>query len=524
MSGKTLGDLYDYCCLHYSHKVAIVFGEKRFTFSQLKENGTRLTNALLGLGLEKGDRLAMLMPNCPEVLFADYACCKIGLAKIPLATYLNVKDMIFMLQETQARAIIYDSILGHYVEQFKQELPHLEHIICHTLDNTTIPQGEFDIQSLRSDSSFEEVKSKVHENDIATITYTGGTTGVPKGVVHSHRSRVNSILMELLDFEIGYNEVFLAAAPLSHGTGTLVLPVFLRGGCCVILQGFNATRFLEKIEKERCTSSFVVPTMIYALLDHPESKKYDTSSLRNLIYGAAPIAPHRLKEAVRTFGPVFTQIYGQAEAPMALAAFPREEHLIEGDQKALSRMASCGRPTLLTQVRLMDEDGNEVDRGQAGEIVVKSPNIMVEYFNRPDLTAETVKDGWLHTGDIARQDEDGYLYIVDRKKDMVVSGGFNIFPTEIESVLYEHPAVAMAAVIGVPDSKWGEAVKAVVVRKLDQSVSEEDLIKFCKERKGSIAAPKSIDFADSIPLTPLGKPDRKALREQYWRDRDRRVG
>ena len=264
--------------------------------------------------------------------------------------------------------------------------------------------------------------------------------------------------------------------------------------------------------------------MIYALLDHPDLKKYDTSSLRNIIYGAAPMAPERVKQAVQAFGPVFTQLYGQTEAPNALTALPREEHIIEGDVKTVARLASCGRPTLATQIKLLDEEGNEVPIGQPGEIVAKSPMNMLGYLNRPDLTAETLKDGWLYTGDIARQDEQGYIYIVDRKKDMIVSGGFNIFPKEIEDALHEHPAVSNTIVIGVPDTKWGEAVKAVVVTKPGQSVTEQELISFCKEKKGSVIAPKSIDFVKNVPLTPLGKPDRKAVREAYWVGKDRRVG
>jgi len=524
MLGKTLGDLYDYSCRHYSHKTAIISSGTRYTFSELKQNGTRLANSLLTLGLKKGDRLAQLMPNCPEVLFTDYACSKTGLVRIPLATYLKPKDMIFILQETQARALIYDRSFKDFVKQLREELPFLQYPIGLSPDPQTAPPGEYDFQSLLAEGSSEDVISEVFEEDPARISYTGGTTGIPKGVVHSHRTLVASVLMELLDFGIGPDEVFLTAAPLTHGTGTLILPFFLRGGSCVIVQGFNATQFLETVEKERVTSSFIVPTIIYALIDHPDVGKYDTRSLRNLIYGAAPIAPARLKKAIQIFGKVFTQLYGQAEAPMALAAFPREEHIIEGDEKAQNRLASCGRPTLLTQIKLLDSEGNEVRPGQPGEIVAKSPNIMAGYLNRPELTAETVRDGWLHTGDIAYQDDQGYLYIVDRKKDMIVSGGFNIFPKEIEDTLYEHPAVAMAAVIGIPDPKWGEAVKAIVVRKPGQSVSEDDLIKFCKEKKGPILVPKSIDFIGEIPLTPLGKPNKVVLRQTYWKDQTRKVG
>jgi fatty-acyl-CoA synthase len=301
------------------------------------------------------------------------------------------------------------------------------------------------------------------------------------------------------------------------------MPVWLRGGRLVILPGFDAKLFLETVQREKVTTSFLVPTVIYTLLDYPDLEKYDTSSLRNLIYGAAPIAPERLKEAIQTFGPIFTQLYGQAEAPMALTALSREEHIIEGNEQLVGRLASCGRPNLAVKLKLVDAQGQEVSLGQSGQIIAQAPNTMIGYFKRPELTAETLKDGWLYTGDVARQDEYGYFYIVDRAKDMIVSGGFNIFPKELEDILHEHPAVAIAAVIGVPDEKWGEAVKAVVVLRPGQNVGEKELIDFCKREKGSLMAPKSVDFSDSLPLTPLGKANKKALRDKYWQGRTRRV-
>jgi fatty-acyl-CoA synthase len=432
--------------------------------------------------------------------------------------------MIFMMKETQAAGLIYHEKFRQIVEQITPGYGDFKQVICLAGEEALVPKGERSLVRLISQGSAEAVESRVREEDVYFILFTGGTTGVPKGVVHNHRTMVNSLMMELLDFGIGRNEVFLAATPLTHGAGALVAPVWLRGGSVVILDGFDPTRFLETIQRERITTSFMVPTMIYALLDHPELGKFDTSSLRNILYGAAPIAPERLREALEAFGPVFTQIYGQTEAPMALTALSREEHVLEGEEHEVARLASCGRPTLATRIKLVDEKGSEVPPGQPGEMVAWAPNIMLGYLNRPDLTDETIKGGWLHTGDVARRDEYGYLYIVDRAKDMIVSGGFNVFPKEVEDALHEHPAVAMAAVVGVPDEKWGEAVKAVVVRKPGMEATEQELIELCKEKKGSIMAPKSIDFRDVIPLTPLGKPNKKALREEYWKGQDRRVG
>lgn len=269
--------------------------------------------------------------------------------------------------------------------------------------------------------------------------------------------------------------------------------------------------------------TFLVPTMVYVLLDYPDLKKYDLSSLENVIYGASAIAPERLKQAIETFGPIFTQLFGQTEAPMTLSALSRKEHVIDDPVREKQIFSSAGRPTLHTRVRLVDEEGNDVTGDQPGEVVVKCANMMSGYYKNPEATADTIRDGWLHTGDIAMKDHEGFLYIVDRKKDMIVSGGFNIFPREIEDVLFEHPAVRGAAVIGVPHEKWGEEVKAIVVTREGQSVTAEALIGFVKERKGSMMAPKTVEFWEEIPLTNLGKLNKKAIRAGFWKGKDRMV-
>ncbi len=269
--------------------------------------------------------------------------------------------------------------------------------------------------------------------------------------------------------------------------------------------------------------TFLVPTMIYVLLDFADRGKYDLTSLQNVIYGASAIAPERLKQAVETFGPIFTQLFGQTEAPMALSALSREEHIVDDPDRERRIFSSAGRPTFHTRVRLVDDAGNDVTDGSPGEVVVHCANMMSGYYENPEATADTIRNGWLYTGDIATMDEEGLLYIVDRKKDMIVSGGFNIFPREIEDVLFEHPAVRAAAVVGTPHSKWGEQVTAVVVRNPGTEVSAEELIAFVKERKGSMMTPKQVEFKEEIPLTNLGKVDKKAIRAEFWKGKDRMV-
>jgi fatty-acyl-CoA synthase len=263
--------------------------------------------------------------------------------------------------------------------------------------------------------------------------------------------------------------------------------------------------------------------MIYMLLDDAERTNAALPTLRNVLYGAAPIAPERLKQAIARFGPVFTQFFGQTEAPMAITALQREDHIVADAARELEVLSSAGRPTYSTRVRLIDEAGHDVASGAPGEVIVQSPNLMSGYLNDSQTTSQALRDGWLHTGDIARMDGEGLITIVDRKKDMIVSGGFNVYPREVEDALFEHPAVRQAAVVGAPDDKWGEQVKAVVTLRAGQYVSAEDLIEFVRTRKGSVLAPKSIDFVDAVPLTNLGKIDKKVLRARYWAGRSRSI-
>jgi len=285
-------------------------------------------------------------------------------------------------------------------------------------------------------------------------------------------------------------------------------------------QGFTPEKFIRLVEQHRITATFLVPTMIYVLLDSPARQGADLSSLQLVIYGASPMSPARLTEGIREFGPVFMQLYAQTEAPNTVTVLHQHEH---DPVHHPERLASCGTPCVGTQVRLLDDDGHAVPRGEVGEICVRGPLVMQGYWNKPEETAKALRHGWLYTGDMARQDADGYLYIVDRSKDMIISGGFNVYPREVEDALSQHPAVAAAAVVGVPDAKWGEAVRALVVCKPGASVPAEELIALVRERKGSVYAPKAIDFVDSLPVTGLGKLDKKAIRARFWQGQGRAI-
>jgi fatty-acyl-CoA synthase len=296
-----------------------------------------------------------------------------------------------------------------------------------------------------------------------------------------------------------------------------------KGGRLVVLPGFDPATVLKTIEEEKITATMLVPSMLYALMDHPDSQTRDLSSLETVYYGAAAINPTRLAEAIERFGPIFAQYFGQSECPMVISYLAKGDHTPE-------RLASCGRPSAFLRTALLGEDGRPVEQGEPGEICVAGPVLAGGYWNKPEETAEAFRDGWLHTGDVAREDEDGFWYIVDRIKDMIVSGGFNVFPREVEDVIAEHPAVAQVGVIGTPHEKFGEAVTAIVVLRQDAERDEasitrltEEIQASVKDRKGSVQSPKQVIVADSLPLTALGKPDKKALRAQFW-EGERSVG
>jgi acyl-CoA synthetase (AMP-forming)/AMP-acid ligase II len=523
MIAWTIGELYDRCVDFYGPEIAITYKDQSYTYKEMGHKADCLVSAFRELGLKKGDTVSFLMANCPEYVFCEIAVAKSGCVRVPLAVLLSSTDHIYMMNQAASRALIYHESMASRVREMIPHLETVEHFLCVGWDGATGMEGHLDFQSLIESSSPSREEVDIDPEDLVGIYYTGGTTGKPKGVMLSHRAWVYTVLAEMLELGLGWEEVFVYPTPLTHAGGCLMLPVLLRKGRVVIVDHFDPKLLLETIEKEKVTATFLVPTMIYVLLDSPYLEEYDLRSLRNIIYGASAIAPERLKQALETFGPVMTQLFGQTEAPMMMSVLSREEHVVDDPDRERQILSSAGRPTFHTQVKLVDDEGKEVERGNAGEVVVRCANMMHGYFKNPEATSETIRDGWLYTGDVAKQDEEGFLYIVDRKKDMIVSGGFNIFPREIEDVLFEHPMVKGAAVVGVPHEKWGEEVKAIVTLHKAKSATEEELIKFVKERKGSLVAPKTVEFWDEIPLTNLGKLDKKAIKAKFWGKRDRMV-
>jgi fatty-acyl-CoA synthase len=523
MASLTVPELYRRAVQLGGERIALTQGDRSVSYRELGEGAARIGSALASLAIGRGDRVAFLMANCPEYVACEYAVARIGAVRVPLAVLLAPDDHVYMMNFARCAVLVYHAKLVDRVREMAPRLTTVRHFVCVSGDPAAVPAGHLHLSCLLKYDGGAAPDAELDPEELVGIYFTGGTTGRPKGVMLSHRAFVETCSMELHGFGLGWQETFVFATPLTHAAGCLLLPVLTRQGRCVILERFDPETLLATIESERATATLLVPTMIYALLDHPRRTAFDLGSLRNVLYGAAPIAPERLREAIGAFGPVFTQFFGQTEAPMALTSLPRELHLVADAKRRDAVLASAGIPTFPVTIRLVDEQGCDVPEGEPGELIAQAPNLMSGYLDDPDATAQAIRDGWLYTGDVARRDAAGYLTIVDRRKDMIVSGGFNVYPREIEDVLFEHPAVAQAAVIGVPHERWGEEVKALVVLRSPNAATERELVDYVKARKGSLVAPKSVDFVTRIPLTNLGKVDKKALRAAYWAGRARNV-
>ena len=499
---------------------AIYLNGDVLTTGQLGGQVSRYVQAYAAAGITPGTGTAVLASNRPEVLFVTGAATLTPTRNTPLHPLGSLEDHAYVVRDAGIQALVFDPAFAGRAAALRDAVPGLTRLLSlgpsDVGEDLTALAAGFEPQPL--------VAPQVDPEAISALAYTGGTTGVPKGVMNTFRGSAAMAQLMLGEWQWPAELRHLVCTPLSHAGAAFVIPVLTRGGFIVVLPKFDAGAVLAAIEQHRITSVFLVPSMIYALLDHPAFATTDLSSLQTVFYGASPMSPVRLQEAIRKLGPIFFQFYGQTEAPQTVCVLRKEDH----DPDDLTRLATCGRPVPWVHVELLDDECQPVPRGEPGEICVRGPLVMNGYWNKPEQTREALRGGWLHTGDVAREDDQGFYTIVDRKKDMIVSGGFNVFPREIENVLATHPAVATSAVIGVPDPKWGEAVKAVIVVRpgttAEPSALAAELTALVKEHKGSHHAPKSVDFTDAIPLTPVGKPDKKALRARYWSGAGRQVG
>ena len=507
----------------FPDKAAIIYGSKKITYTEFNSRVNRLSNALYKLGIRKGDNIALIQYNYPEMLESIFACFKAGYGAVPINWRLHPNEFAFIIGHSEAKAVIVSSEFNETIIDIRTRIPNARHLIT-----TSGVEGnliDYEGLILAESDQFKDVE--VQPDDLAWLFYTSGTTGLPKGAMLTHRNLIAMTMNFYADICPGFgpNDVILHAAPLSHGSGLYALPNICKAATNVILESksFDAELVFKTIEEYRVTNMFAAPTMVKLMIENPAIDSYDHSSLRALNYGGGPMLVEDLKCGISKLGNCLVQLFGQAESPMTITCLPQRDHVVEGSSVQMRRLASAGIPRTDVEVKIFDTNDKELSSGEMGEIVTRSDLVMKGYWRNPEATAETLKNGWLHTGDMGYMDERGYLFIMDRSKDMIISGGENIYPREIEEVIIQHPAVREVAVIGVPDPKWGETIKAVVSLQPGASTNEKELIDFCKNNIASYKKPKSVDFVEELPKNNYGKLLKRELREQYWKEKERKV-
>lgn len=488
-----------------------------FSYRQTHAFTHALALAMRAQGANEATPVAILTPNDVRGLICLLGIHRLGGMYVRLNFRAALEENIHILRCARASWLYFHSAAAAQVAALREAIPSLQHLVC--IDGP-LP-GYPSLDDLIGAQEGARAPAPDHAPDhVAMLASTGGTTGKPKLVMLTDMNFETMVAGQLASISCAGRPTYLIASAMTHAASTLAYGLLCQGARVIVLASFDALEVMRTIERERVTHLYLPPTAIYTMLAHPQVRSVDYSSLRYFIYGAAPISAARLVLAMNVFGPVMTQFYGQAECPMFISVLTPGDHAA-GEQNAPHRLLSCGRPTPFCAVAVMDEGGNLLPPGERGEIVTRGNLVMKGYYDDDAASRETSAYGWHHTGDIGYLDTEGYLYLIDRKKDLIISGGFNVFPNEVEQALSSHPAVDDCAVIGAPHDKWGEEVRAVVQLRGGASVTPETLIAHCKERVGPIKAPKAVEFWPSLPKSAAGKVLRKEIRSKYWQGRDR---
>ena len=510
-----VGDMIVTAVQRHGPRTAFIVGAEEITYQRFGEDVSRAMQFLSDAGLQPGDAVMQISANCYEMVVLMCACYVGGFITVTPHYAGALEEHRYVLQDCAAALLMADAARAERAAALAGlSGAALSVYTYHGAGD--LPAAWPCIQALPA----RPLAARDRPQDIIRLIYTGGTTGRPKGVITLSSQLAFASLLHIAEQGFTPSTRFLISSPVSHGGGSFIIPVLAKGGCLVMHGGFDAAAVLDAISCLGVTTLFLVPTMIYVLLDKPRMAERELGSLKCIIYAASPISPPRLAQALARFGPILSQNYGLTEVPGTVLTLTPEDHVdSRGD-----RLASAGRPYPGVTVRVLDDAGGCVAPGEVGEICVRAPHATPGYWRQPELSAQLWQGGWLHTGDMAYEGADGCLFIVDRKKDMIVTGGFNVYPQQVEQTLGEHPAVLAASVIGVPHPKWGEAVHAVVVLKPGEIVDEAALIAFVKQHRGAMLAPKTVAFAAALPLTALGKVDKKSLRAPFWSEQSRAVG
>ena len=518
----SIGNILRRSAANCPNKTALVFQDQRITYADMNQRVNRVANRLLKMGLKKNDRVAVLLHNCPEFIEIYFACAKSGGVFVPINNLLKQKEFADIFEYIQPRFIIFDEDFTEVVRSATSGLTSIEFFIVLGDESPTITH----YRDLIQEGEDSEPTTSISDDDLVSIFLTSGTTGRPKGAMRTHRHDLVNMMSCAIELGVTREDRALLLFPFYHVTFADNMRHILMANTIVIRRegSFDPQEVLGILSSEGITMSQLVPTMINAMLQVEDLEKYDLSQFRLLIYAASPMPVELLKKAIKTFKCGFCQLYGQTETGPLTTVLRPEDHVLERTGVQSSRLASAGRPAVHYELRIVNELGQDTAIGETGEIIVRSEAMTKGYWGLAEETAKTIRDGWLYTGDFGKFDDEKYVYLVDRKHDMIISGGKNIYPREIEEVIYTHEAVLEAAVIGVPDDYWGESVKAYVILKEGMKVTEQEIIDLCKRTIASYKKPRSVEFVRQLPKSPTGKILKRVMREQHWQDDERRVG
>jgi long-chain acyl-CoA synthetase len=514
---RTMKDIIVGNAKTYANKTAFIFEDKQYTYAQVNERINRLINGLKKLGLKKGSHVGIFAYNCPQY-FEVFGVFKAGMVAVPLNYRCIATELEYLINNSEVEAIVVEKEFTSIIDSLRHGLGGVKHYIC--LDSDVPDMLNY--ETLLAGSPAAEPGEEVVPGDMAAIYYSSGTTGRPKGAVHTHKSLVAESFLP--GRELTSADTALCVMPFFHvgGSAAYMFAAYAAGATIVVHKKFEEDVVLKEIQEKKITYVCFVPAMIIRVLDSPNLKKFNLHSLKTIAYTGAPIPLEALKRAIMHFGEIFIQLLGQTET-LNMTVLPKADQKLSGTPKELKRLESAGKPPRPGETLIVDEKGNISKTGVPGEIACHSDRMMSEYWKMPEETAKTIKKGLLYTGDMGLTDEDGYIYLVDRKKDMIISGGENIYSREVEDILSTHPACADVAIIGVPDEKWGESVKAVIVLKPGHKATEKEIIDFCKDRMASYKKPKTVEFWDTVPKTATGKIKKAEIRNKYWAGHDRKI-
>ncbi len=517
----SVGNVLRRSAFNYPDKTALVFGNQRTTYAQMNRRVNSLANSLLKMGLQKGDRVAGLLHNCPEFFEIYFACAKCGGVFVPINNLLRRKELLQIFDYITPRFLIVDKDFIKNVQTDAPEMQSTEFLIMLRDDSA---QGR-PYEDLVTQGESTEPNVPISHDDLVNIFMTSGTTGRPKGAMRRHGHDLINMMSCAIELGLTRDDRALLLFPFYHITFTDNLRHILMANTIVIRRegSFEPPEILEILAREQVTTCQFVPTMVNAMLQVESMDKYDLSQFKRLIYAASPMPVELLKRAMKKFKCDFFQLYGQTETGPATTALRPEDHVLDGSEAQLARLASAGKPLVDYELRIVNHEGNDVAIGEVGEIIVRSEAMTSGYWNLPQETAGAIQDGWLYTGDFGKFDDEKFVYLVDRKHDMICSGGKNIYPREIEEVIYTHEAVLETAVVGIPDDYWGESVKALVVLRGGMHATEAEIINLCRENIASYKKPKSVEFVDQLPKSPTGKILKRVIREPYWKGNERRI-